>query len=96
MSMETDYESQSYDEHMNMIEDVESNPPKKLFTWKNPQTSSLLSLVKKLSREDSPELLVLQVVSFGAGVGFVARELSAKQSIRDSPFLLQLATAEQW
>ena len=43
MSMETDYESQSYDEHMNMIEDVESNPPKKLFTWKNLRLQSAIA-----------------------------------------------------
>jgi hypothetical protein len=95
MSMESDYERQSYDDHMNMIEEVEMNPPKKLFTWKNLRLQSAIlgekTVKGKLSRvAGAPSSL------FGAGKRLVARELSAKQSIRDSTFMLQLVSAEQW
>ena len=81
-----------------MIEDVESfrYPPKKLFTWEESQTSQSAIAGEKTVKGRLSRAAGAPGALFGAGKRFVARELSAKQSIRDSPFLLQLATAEQW
>ena len=97
MSMEQDYEDQIYNDQLNMIEDAAEldNPPKMLFTWKNLRLPSAIA-GEKAALGATGKLVKAPSSILGRGKRFLLRELPANQSIRGSPFLLQLVTAEQW
>jgi hypothetical protein len=77
--------------------DVATNPPKKLFTWRN------LRLQSAISGQDAFMGRVGRVFEgsipgdiFRFGKRTVLQQIDNKFSIRDSPFLLQLTTVSQW
>lgn len=95
--MEGDANIQFQDEMTNMMEEVEGlqNPPKALFTWRNLRLPQAIAGEKAVKGATGAFIGAPSKV-LGAGKRFLRREISAKQSIRESPFLLQLTTAEQW
>lgn len=83
-SLEADYESQIIDSQGNDMEDIEPNPPK-ILDWRNLRLQSAISGQAAITKTP---------IVFGRKV-FLTR-LSAKQSIRDYPDMMMLATAEDW
>ena len=97
MGMEQDMERQIVDSQMTSMEDAMSNPPKKLFTWKNLRLQTAISGQKAFMGRLGRTLeggAIGDVFRFGKEQ--LLRQIPQKTSIRDSPFLLQLTTAEQW
>lgn len=87
---------QELDGLTNMMEEVVgSNPPKALFTWKNLRLQSAI-LGEKAVIGATGAAVGAPGKILGAGKRFLRREIKASQSVRESPYLLQLATAEQW
>ena len=97
MGMEEEMERQIVDSQMNSMEDAMSNPPKKLFTWKNLRLQTAISGQKAFMGRLGRTLEGGRVGDvFRFGKEQLLRQLPNNVSIRDSPFLLQLTTAEQW
>ena len=94
-SMEAFTKEQLQGDLTNMMEEVESNPPKKLFTWKNLRLQSAIAGSRTAKGRISGAIGAAGTF-FGRGISFSLREIPSTQSIRDAPFLLQLTTAEQW
>ena len=94
-SMEAFTKEQLQGDLTNMMEEVESNPPKKLFTWKNLRLQSAIAGSRTAKGRISGAIGAAGTF-FGRGISFGLREIPSSQSIRDAPFLLQLTTAEQW
>ena len=91
-------EDQIVSGQLNDMEDMGlSNPPKKLFTWRN------LRLQSAISGQDAFMGRVGRVFEgsipgdiYRFGKRTVLQQVNQKASIRDSPFLLQLTTVAQW
>ena len=102
MGMEQHMEDQITSSQLNDMEDAMSNPPKKLFTWKNLRLQSAISGQKAFEEHTLGKAGSAATGLFGlrAGGAFLwdlgMRQIPKKQSIRNSPFLLQLVTAELW
>src|SRR5210317_856680 len=94
-SMEEYANSQYEDEMMERMGRINENPPKALFTWRNLRLPQAIA-GEKVVKGKTGALVGAPGKLIGTGKRFLRREISAKQSIRDSPFLLQLTTAEQW
>lgn len=93
-SMEAEYEEMMYDSQLNEIEDMPlDNPPKRMITWKNLRLQSAISSEKAVGARPAGRLAEATI---GRGARFVMRVLPPSQSIRDSDFLLQMTTAEDW
>lgn len=92
-----------YDERMDMGVNereelgrtINENPPKALFTWRNLRLQSAIAGEKVAIGQTGRGMRAVPAI-VGRGKRFLRREIKANQSVRDSPFLLQLATAEQW
>jgi len=96
-SMEAYANEQYEDEMTDMMEEVGEleNPPKALFTWRNLRLPQAIA-GEKVVKGKTGAFVGAPGTLIGTGKRFLRREISAKQSIRESPFLLQLTTAEQW
>jgi hypothetical protein len=77
--------------------DVATNPPKKLFTWRNLRLQSAISgqdaFMGRVGRAFEGSIPG-DIFRFGKRT--VLQQIDNKFSIRDSPFLLQLTTVSQW
>lgn len=97
MGMEEGFEQQLIDGNINMVEDAEgtefANPPKTLFNWKNLRLQSAISGERASGARPVGRAAER---SLGRGARFLMRQIPANVSIRDSPFLLQITTAEMW
>ena len=98
MGMTQEREDMMVSSQLNDMEDMGlSNPPKKLFTWRN------LRLQSAISGQDAFMGRVGRVFEgsipgdiYRFGKRTVLQQIDQKSSIRDSPFLLQLTTVAQW
>jgi len=98
-----DMEQQGTDSQLNDMEDSFENPPKKLFTWKNLRLQTAISGQAAFA---TTGLTGKALTAVRSGLGgftlamkgfkFLRRALPENQSIRDSPFLLQMVSADQW
>jgi len=96
-SMEADMEDQIVSGQLNEIEDMAlDNPPKKMINWKNLRLQSAISGQKAIEGPLSRPVAKLAGATIGRGVRFAMRQIPANQSVRDSDFLLQMATADDW
>ena len=91
-------EDQIVSGQLNDMEDMElSNPPKKLFTWRNLRLQSAISgqeaFMGRVGRVFEGSIPG-DIYRFGKRT--VLQQVNQKSSIRDSPFLLQLTTVAQW
>ena len=88
-----DFGEMEYDSNLNTIED---NPPSKaLFNWKNLRLQSAIS-GEKAATGKLVGALNLPLFMGGSAKRFLQREISANQSIRDSPNLLMIASTDDW
>ena len=101
MGIVGDMEQMGVDSQLNDMEDAEfDNPPKRLFTSKNLRLQTAISGQQAFSERAFGR--VASSVASGAARPFIAvknfvlRQIPASQSIRDSPFLLQMTSADQW
>ena len=89
-------EEQQYYDAMNSIEDIEPNPPKRpLFTWRNLRLQQAISGERAVKGAAS-KALGAPLLGSGAIKRFIAREMSVKNSIRETPQLMAMATVEDW
>ena len=93
-SMEADMEDQIVSGQLNEIEDMAlDNPPKKMINWKNLRLQSAISGERAAGARQAGRIAEATI---GRGVRFAMRTIPANQSVRDSDFLLQMATADDW
>ena len=93
-SMEADMEDQIVSGQLNEIEDMAlDNPPKKMINWKNLRLQSAISGERAAGARPAGRIAEATI---GRGVRFAMRTIPANQSVRDSDFLLQMATADDW
>ena len=97
MGMEQEMEDMIVSSQLSDMEDAMANPPKKLFTWRNLRLQTAISGQKAFLGRAGRVLeggVVGDIFRFGKEQ--LLRQIPKNVSIRDSPFLLQLTTAEQW
>ena len=89
-------EEQQYYDAMNSIEDIEPNPPKRpLFTWRNLRLQQAISGERAVKGAAS-KALGAPLLGSGSIKRFLTREMSVKNSIRETPQLMAMATVEDW
>ena len=104
MGIVGDMEQMGVDSQLNDMEDAAfDNPPKALFTWRNLRLQTAISGQKAFETTGLTGKALTSVRGVlgvgglvGKGFDLLRRQLPKTQSIRDSPFLLQMARADQW
>ena len=101
MGMEQEMEDMITSSQMSDMEDSFSNPPKALFTWKNLRLQTAISGEKAFRKRITGASAVASLSSvvsapFIRAKDFAFRQLPKDESIRDTPFLLQMTDAAQW
>lgn len=100
MGMEQEMEDMITSSQMSDMEDSMPNPPKALFTWRNLRLQSAISgeaaFRKRTLGRATTALADLAGAPFVRLKDFTFRQIPKNQSIRDTPFLLQMVSADQW